>query len=204
MRKLKTRIRSALLRLGQLITGHRLQHLDLQKNLDSGIITIGRRTISNAQVHHRDGDGSRVIVGAFSGIAESHLFTGSEHRIDWITTYPLRARMGLPNAAEDGPYSKGDIVIGSDVWVGYGAIIVSGVTIGNGAVVGAGAVVTKDVRPYAIVVGNPAREIRRRFTDDEVDALQRIAWWDWSDEKIAENADLICSDDVTGFISKHG
>jgi tetrahydrodipicolinate N-succinyltransferase len=112
--------------------------------------------------------------------------------------------LDLPGAFEDGhPTDKGPITVGYDVWLGAGCVVLSGVTIGNGAVMAARAVVAKDVRPYAIVVGNPGREIRRRFTDDQIDALQEIAWWNWPTEKvIAEVADL-CSADIEGFIARH-
>lgn len=82
---------------------------------------------------------------------------------------------------------KGDIVIGNDVWIGYEAVVMAGVTIGDGAIIGARAVVTKDVPPYTIVGGVPAREIRRRFSDDVIARLQELKWWDWPAEQIQRN-----------------
>ena len=82
---------------------------------------------------------------------------------------------------------KGDIVIGNDVWIGYEAVIMAGVTIGDGAIIGARAVVTKDVPPYTIVGGVPAREIRRRFSDDVIARLLELKWWDWPAEQIQRN-----------------
>ena len=82
---------------------------------------------------------------------------------------------------------KGDIVIGNDVWIGYEAVVMAGVTIGNGAIIGARAVVTKDVPPYTIVGGVPAREIRRRFSDDVIARLLELKWWDWPAERIQRN-----------------
>jgi hypothetical protein len=100
--------------------------------------------------------------------------------------------LDLPGAFEDGmPASRGPIIIGNDVWIGRNAMILSGVTVGNGAVVGAEAVVTRDVRPYAVVAGNPAREVRRRFTDEQVDALQELRWWDWPDSGIRDVVHLL-------------
>jgi len=92
-------------------------------------------------------------------------------------------------------FSKGDVVIGNDVWIGYGAIILSGVRIGDGAVVAAGAVVTTDIEPYTIVIGNPARPTRKRFDEETIRRLLEIKWWAWPAEKIRNNLDAICSDD---------
>jgi virginiamycin A acetyltransferase len=92
--------------------------------------------------------------------------------------------------------NKGDTVIGNDVWIGLEALIISGITIGDGALIGARAVVTKDVFPYAIVGGNPAKKIRKRFDDKTIKDLLEIKWWDWDAEKIFRNTDIICSADV--------
>ena len=92
--------------------------------------------------------------------------------------------------------SKGDIVIGNDVWLGYRSVILAGVTIGDGAIVGAYSVVTKDVPPYTIVAGNPAKEIRRRFSEAEIARLLELRWWDWPIEKITENVHLLTGNTV--------
>jgi tetrahydrodipicolinate N-succinyltransferase len=111
----------------------------------------------------------------------------------------------LPGRLKDGhPASKGDIVVGNDVWIATGATILSGVTIGNGAVIGAGALVSTDVRSYAVVAGNPACEVRRRFSDAEVEKLESIAWWDWTLEAILECVDLLSGDDVGALIRHAG
>lgn len=104
---------------------------------------------------------------------------------------------------EGHPTTNGDVTIGGDVWVGAEATIMSGVTVGNGAVVGAGNLVTKDVEPYAIVAGNPARLVRHRFAPELVEQLLRIAWWEWSDEKIAVSIPMLCDADVERFVSLH-
>jgi hypothetical protein len=120
-----------------------------------------------------------------------------------VSLYGLRAMLELPGAHEDGfTHGRGDIVVGSDTWVTNGCTVLSGVTIGDGAVVGTKAVVTKDVRPYAIVVGNPAREVGRRFGDEQVEALLRIRWWDWPTDLIKERVDLLSTPDVDDFIAR--
>jgi len=152
-----------------------------------------------------EGDKTSVRVGAYAAIAENVvLLVGGGHRTDWVSTYPFRARLGLPGAYEDGhPVSRGDIVIGNDVWIGRGATVLSGVTVGDGAVVAACAVVTTDVRPYAVVAGNPAREVRRRFTDEQINALLRIAWWRWPADEIESRIAVLNSTDIDTFIAAH-
>ena len=151
------------------------------------------------------GDTGRVRVGAFVSIAlDVVIMDGGNHRTDWVSTYPFRARFGLPGAYEDGhPRIKGDVNIGNDVWIGRGARIMGGIEVGDGAVVAGYSVVTRDVRPYAIVAGNPAREIRRRFSDEQVQALLEIAWWDWPLERVLEAVPQLCSENVDRFIAAH-
>ncbi|HXC45166.1 MAG TPA: CatB-related O-acetyltransferase [Solirubrobacteraceae bacterium] len=168
-------------------------------------LTMGRLSYGEPLIATFPGDTASVRVGSFTSIAsEVTLMDGGNHRLDWVTTFPLRAELGLPGAYADGhPSSRGDIEIGSDVWIGMGACVMSGVKIGHGAVVGGRAVLAKDVRPYAIVLGNPARELRRRFSDEQIDALLRIAWWDWPMEKIMECVPELSSDNVDRFIATH-
>jgi carbonic anhydrase/acetyltransferase-like protein (isoleucine patch superfamily) len=116
----------------------------------------------------------------------------------------LRIWFDLPGACKDGhPRSKGDTVIGNDVWIGRSARVMSGVTICDGAVIGAYSVVTKNVCPYTIVGGNPAREIRKRFSDQQIAALLAIKWWNWPIEKIVECVDELSDPDVDLFIARH-
>ncbi|KAH8066504.1 hypothetical protein JL722_950 [Aureococcus anophagefferens] len=121
------------------------------------------------------------------GARDARVYLGGEHQWSWKTTFPFPAFS--PSAAALVPRahatSKGGVTIGSDVFIGAAATILSGVTVGDGAVVGAAAVVAKDVRPYAVVVGNPAREIKRRFDDATVDALLAERWWTWDDATVA-------------------
>lgn len=190
----------------------RLERLDSDDLMRAGILTVGRHVYGRPRVlvwSGRDADslvGSRVHIGSYVSIAtDVEIFTGGEHHTDWVTTYPLRIMLGLAGAGEDGhPATRGDVLIGNDVWVGHGARIMSGASIGDGAVVGAGAVVVGTVRPYAVVGGVPAREIRRRFTDDQVTALLSIRWWDWPDEKVIDEVGDLCSPGISDFVAKHG
>ncbi len=176
----------------------------VQELIDAGFLEMGRYSYYPPKIRAFPGERGMARVGAFCSLAEgTQIYLGGNHRTDWVTTYGLRVVFGLPGAYEDGtPTSKGDVVIGNDVWVASGSTILSGVTIGDGAVVGAGSVVSRDVRPYAVVVGNPAREVTRRFSDEQVEALLRIAWWDWPIEQVLEHVAVLCDDDVDGFIER--
>ena len=101
----------------------------------------------------------------------------------------------------DMPDNKGDTVVGNDVWIGYGATIMPGVKIGNGAIIATKSVVTKDVEPYSIVGGNPAKEIRKRFSKEDIEILQQIEWWNWSIEKITENTQNLTSNNIEALKS---
>lgn len=137
---------------------------------------------------------SKLKIGRFCSIAPNvTIFLGGEHRKDWITTYPFPALWEEAKSIKRCAYNKGDVIIGNDVWIGYGAMILSGVKIGDGAVIGAGAVVRDDVEPYSIVIGNPAREKRKRFNDETINKLLAIKWWDWDEEKIKKNLHFLCA-----------
>lgn len=169
---------------------------------DDPRISIGRFTYGGAGFRLWSA-GERVLVGAFCSFAEGVLiFGGGEHRVDWVTTHPLRIAFNSPGAGEDGhPHSKGTTKIGNDVWMGHGALILSGVTVGDGACVGAGAVVSKDVPPYSIVAGNPAKVVRLRFSERQIEQLLQIAWWNWPIEKIQRFESLLCDSDIDAFIA---
>jgi len=141
--------------------------------------------------------GSKLIIGNHTSISKDvTIFLGGHHRIDSIA-------MNLGLKSGDASYSKGDVVIGSDCWIGHGAVILDGVTISDGAVVGAFAVVAKDVPPYAVVVGNPAQVVKYRFDVPTCKALLAIRWWDWPADEIAEALSLIRSDNVKEFIRRY-
>ena len=148
-------------------------------------------------------DHSRLIVGNYASLAGgSVIMLGGLHGLDRVTTYPHRLMMGLPGAGEDGiPEIRGDTRIGSDAWIGTGSIIMSGVTIGDGAVVATGAVVMRDVPPFAVVAGNPARPVRWRFSEEQREALLQIRWWDWPRDRVIEAVPLLASTDIDAFIA---
>jgi len=154
--------------------------------------------------YHFDFIGDKLIIGKFCMIASDVTFimNGGNHLSDAITTYPF-AIFGKDwsHAMEDKSYpTKGDTIIGNDVWIGMGATIMPGVKIGNGAIIGSQSVVTKDVDPYAIIGGNPAKEIKKRFSSDKIAQLLDIAWWDWSIEKITDNVQNLTSNNIEDII----
>ena len=174
-------------------------------------IIIGDYTMYNDFVHDpRDFEKNNVlyqypvnhdklVVGKFCSIAcgAKFLFTSANHTMKSLSTYPFPIffeewELDTANVT-DAWDNKGDIVIGNDVWIGYDAVILSGVTIGDGAIIGTRAVVTKDVPPYTIVGGVPARQIRKRFDEETVTRLLELKWWDWADERIKENLPAIQS-----------
>lgn len=178
--------------------------LSRDEAITAGVLSVGAHSYGNpAVLMHRPGSPAKVRIGKYCSIAAGvRLMIGGNHRTNWVSTYPLRRKFGefVPDPAA---MTKGDIVVGHDVWIGLDVRILSGVTIGNGAVIGADATVGGDVRPYAVVVGNPAREVRRRFPDDVVEALQRIAWWDWPEETIRSRVDQLCNSDVEAFARRY-
>ena len=186
-------------------TGRLCGALTEREAVRAGQATVGRETYGWPVMHFGPGETTKVEIGSFCSFARGvELVVGGEHRTDWVSTYPFRVRWNLDGKYRDGhPRPSGDIVVGNDVWVGAGALVLSGVKIGDGAVVGARAVVASDVRPYAVVVGNPAREVRRRFTDEQVEALLRIAWWDWPEPKVREVVGELNGGSVEEFIAAH-
>ena len=152
-------------------------------------------------------EGTHYSIGSFCSIADNlTIFLGGNHRVDWISTYPFPAfSNNFPEAGGIGGFvaTKGNVVIENDVWIGSDVTILSGVTIGNGAVVGAKSVVAKNVEPYAIVAGNPARLIRYRFDAQTREKLLKIRWWNWPIEKIRKNVHWLCSLNIDKFVEKN-
>lgn len=145
--------------------------------------------------------GAKLRIGKYCSIAPRvTILLGGEHHHDWVGVYPFSLLNPAARDLPGYPFTKGDVVIGNDVWIGYEALILSGVTIGNGAVIGARSLITKDVEPYSIVGGIPARLLRRRFTDEQIAALQEIAWWDWHRDQIQKEWRLIQGPNVDSFI----
>ncbi|MCI9509000.1 MAG: CatB-related O-acetyltransferase [Angelakisella sp.] len=185
------------------------QTIYLKNAVTDPSIQVGEYTMYNDFVHdprdfqknnvlyHYPVNHDRLVIGRFCSIAcgARFLFNSANHAMGSLSTYPFPLffqEWGLEKARVAEAWdNKGDIVAGSDVWIGYEAVILAGVTIGDGAVIGARAVVTKDVPPYTIVGGVPARAIRRRFPEETVEELLRLKWWDWPPERIAQNIPAI-------------
>ena len=186
----------------------------LKNVIDNPNIQIGDYTIYNDFVHdprefrknnvlyHYPINKDRLIIGKFCSIAcgAKFLFNSGNHKMASLSTYtfPLFFEewdLEKENVAQAWD-QKGDIIIDNDVWIGYEAVILSGVTIGDGAVIGCRAVVTKDIPPYTIVGGVPAKPIRKRFDEETIKELQKIKWWDWPEEKIAGKIPAIQAGDL--------
>lgn len=152
-------------------------------------------------LYHYPFIGDKLVIGKFCAIATGVQFimNGANHKVAGFSTFPFYIfgngwEESTPQPGEL-PY-KGDTVIGNDVWIGYQALIMPGVKIGNGAIISSRAVVTSDVPAYAIVGGNPAKLIKKRFSDETILALEKLAWWDWSPEKITRNLNAITSANI--------
>jgi len=175
--------------------------LDAGLTLDLGACSY----IHDSHVRNPSGARTHLVIGKFCSIASNLSIVGYDHKTEWISTFPFldnehRKRwpgtkdipyLGDPECG--GNFDRGNITIGNDVWIGFNVTLFKGVTIGDGAVIGAGSLVNKDVPPFTIVAGIPARPIRKRFTDEEVATLRRIAWWDWPSEKINRYMPYLCS-----------
>lgn len=156
----------------------------------------------NNVLYHYPVNQDKLKIGKFCSIAcgAKFLFTSANHTMKSLSTYPFP--IFFEEWQLDGKDicdawdNKGDIVIGNDVWIGYEAVILSGVTIGDGAVIGSRAVVTKDVEPYTIVGGVPAKPIRKRFDEQMIKKLEKIGWWNWNEEQIRQNLEAIQVGDV--------
>lgn len=149
-------------------------------------------------------DVDKLKIGKFCSIGSgaSFMMAGNQgHRYDWISSYPFYYS-DIESEAKDGHVLAGDTIVGNDVWIGTEAIIMSGVKIGDGAVIGTRALVTKDVEPYTIVGGSPAKPIKKRFSECEIEMLLELKWWDWSIEKIKANAEFLTTDDIVALYSK--
>ena len=149
--------------------------------------------------HHYEWNGDKLIIGKFCQIAAGVEFVmnGANHQMNAVSTFPFYTLEGWemePPSPSDLPL-KGDTVIGNDVWIGQNAVILPGVQIGDGAIIGANSVVGKDVKPYTIVVGNPAKVLHKRFDDELIDLLLAFKWWDKEIEEINALIPLLtCSD----------
>ena len=147
--------------------------------------------------YHFDFIGDKLFISKFCMIASSATFimNGGNHLTEATSAYPFAIFGGAWQHAMDGKSypTKGDTVIGNDVWIGHDATIMPGLTIGDGAIIATKAVVTKDVAPYTIAGGNPAKLIKKRFSDDIISKLLELKWWDWEIEKITKHVDKLTS-----------
>ena len=163
---------------------------------------VGEYTYGNPHIFSW-GDEPKLQVGKFCSIAKGvQIILGGEHKTDWVTTYPFNVVFNEFKRIKGHPANKGDIIIGNDVWIGNNATILSGVTIGDGAVIALGSVVTKNVEPYSIVGGVPAKLIRKRFDDETIKKLLEIKWWEWDINKIKKNMNYLLNRDITSFVNK--
>ena len=186
-----------------------LKNVITEANIEVGDYTIYNDFVrdprdfeKNNVLYHYPVNGDKLKIGKFCSIAcgAKFLFTSGNHSMKSLSTYTFPIffdewELDVKDI-RDAWDNKGDTVIGNDVWIGYEAVIMSGVTIGDGAVIGARAVVTKDVPPYTIVGGVPAKPIRRRFDDAAIEKLEALRWWDWEFEKIKRNSPVIQSGDI--------
>ena len=163
--------------------------------------TNGADKFEEHVTHHYEFLGDKLIIGKFCQIASgiTIIMNGANHRMNSVTTYPFNI-MGngwekVTPKLEDLPF-KGDTIIGNDVWIGQNVTILPGVHIGDGAIIGANSVVAKDIPAYYIAGGNPCKIIRKRFNEELINYLEEIKWWDWEDEKIFKNLEILCSSDL--------
>ena len=184
----------------------------LDKQVTNPNLIVGRYSYYSGYYHGHSfdncarfllpGEGAdKLIIGSFCSIGSGAAFimAGNQgHRHEWVSTFPFFFMSEVPafEGAANGYLPAGDTAIGNDVWIGSEAIIMPGVKVGDGAIIGTRALVTKDVEPYAIVGGNPAKVIRKRFADREIALLLEMRWWDWSDERLKDAMPIMSTDRI--------
>lgn len=160
----------------------------IQENVliqSTSLVEIGRYTVVNGPNTDLYASINNIQIGAFCSIARGVAFQEFTHYSDRLTTHLINKHI-FKNGKSD-IYSKGDIIVGNDVWIGAHSVVLSGVTIGNGAIIASNSVVNKDVPPYAVVAGSPAKIIKYRFNEEIICKLEELKWWEWSIEKIKMN-----------------
>lgn len=186
--------------------------IPLDKQVKNPNIIVGRYSYYSGYYHGHDfnecarylmpdrDDVDKLLIGSFCSIGTgvSFIMAGNQgHRMEWISTFPFfwldeKCMEEAPN----GYKSVGNTEIGHDVWIGAEAMIMPGIKIGHGAIIGARSLVTKNVEPYSIIGGNPAKMIRMRFSEKQIDQLLEMKWWDWSEDRLASAMKLLCSEDI--------
>lgn len=165
---------------------------------------IGKYSYGDPNIFSWDNK-SKLIIGNFCSIANGcQIYLGGNHRTDWVTTYPfghIHNKIFNKFNGEGHPSTKGNVIIGNDVWIGGNVTIMSGVTIGDGAVVANNSHIIKDVEPYSIVGGNPGKFIKYRFEPEQIEKLLKIKWWFWDDEKINNHTNMLCNKNIDKFVS---
>ena len=140
-----------------------------------------------------------LTIGDYCSIADGcEILLGGEHHTEFVSTFPFNLELRWGGAGY--PHTHGDVVIGNDVFIGRNVTILSGVEIGNGAVIGAGSVVSKDVEPYSVAVGSPAKHVRYRFSKADRDKLRDIKWWNWHEDRVKRYVPLLMSGKIDEFI----
>ncbi|WP_174801103.1 type B chloramphenicol O-acetyltransferase [Martelella limonii] len=186
--------------------------IPLDRQVKNPNITVGRYSYYSGYYHGHGFDDcarflppdeglDRLVIGSFCSIGSGAAFimAGNQgHRSDWISTFPFfwMSEVDSFSGARNGYEPAGDTIIGNDVWIGSEAIVMPGVTIGDGAVIGTRSLVTRNVEPYAIIGGNPARKIRDRFEAADIARLIEMAWWDWTDQQLKAAMPILTSGDV--------
>jgi acetyltransferase-like isoleucine patch superfamily enzyme len=171
-------------------------------DLPDRLADVARPSWARSRVISYSPHDPRVTVGRYCSLNDmSYVVTGGDHHHEHVSTCLFHFTMGAGPEVYSG--DRGPIRIGNDVWTGFGSVIMSGVTVGDGAVVGAGAVVTRDIEPYAVVGGVPARLIRYRFDEGTRHALLRIRWWDWPESRVADHVEQLSGPDVRQFVAGH-
>ncbi len=151
-----------------------------------------------------------LIIGKFVQIAHGVRFitSSANHKMSGFSTYPFNTFMMTPQTTSEDitamfedTQNRGDTLVGNDVWIGMNAVIMPGVKIGDGAIIGANSVVTKDIEPYTIVAGNPAKQVKERFDEHTIKTLLDIKWWDWDIQKIEDNIQAIIGGDLDALVA---
>ena len=173
----------------------------MSQNRKYSAFDIGEGTYGYPEIAFYDA-GAKLKIGKYCSFApKATILLGGEHHHDWVSAYPFSLMESDAARLSGYPYSKGDVSIGNDVWIGYDALILSGIRIGDGAVIAARSLVAKDVEPYSIVGGVPAKHLKYRFDEKTIDSLRRIAWWNWPKAEIEKAWDLIQSPKIDEFIA---